>query len=206
MAVPVCRGRGRFVRRARRKRQCLAGGEVAGSGTPRRGVARRGRAEMRARIDLRGELGPAPLPAMNRDDFQARPSRMTARPACPSRSRRGRHRRRRHAGRDPAAHAAPRSRPWARRAGTLPRRSLDATPLLDQVAAFGRIARRHGVITLDRSVIADPDVAAAIARSSTARAGRGRAVAGRRRSGGSNATSPPPTCGPAWPKSRRRWA
>ena len=46
---------------------------------------------------------------------------------------------------------------------TLPRRTLDATPLIDQVAALGRIAKRHGVHTLDRSVIADRDVAAAIA-------------------------------------------
>jgi chemotaxis protein MotA len=46
---------------------------------------------------------------------------------------------------------------------TLPRRQLDATPLVDQVAALGRIAKRHGVHTLDRSVIADADVAAAIA-------------------------------------------
>jgi chemotaxis protein MotA len=46
---------------------------------------------------------------------------------------------------------------------TLPRRTLDATPLIDQVAALGRIAKRHGVHTLDRSVIADRDVATAIA-------------------------------------------
>ncbi|MDB5677903.1 MotA/TolQ/ExbB proton channel family protein [Sphingomonas bacterium] len=46
---------------------------------------------------------------------------------------------------------------------TLPRRTLDATPLIDQAAALGRIAKRHGVHTLDRSVIADKDVAAAIA-------------------------------------------
>ena len=46
---------------------------------------------------------------------------------------------------------------------TLPRRTLDATPLIDQVAALGRIAKRHGVHTLDRSVIGDEDVAAAIA-------------------------------------------
>jgi chemotaxis protein MotA len=46
---------------------------------------------------------------------------------------------------------------------TLTRRRFDATPLVDQIAALGRIARRHGVIALDRSVIADPDVAAAIA-------------------------------------------
>lgn len=46
---------------------------------------------------------------------------------------------------------------------TLGRRRFDAAPLVDQIAALGRIARRHGVIALDRSVIADPDVAAAIA-------------------------------------------
>lgn len=45
----------------------------------------------------------------------------------------------------------------------LPRRRFTAEPLLLQIAALGRIARRHGAITLDRSVIADPDVAAAIA-------------------------------------------
>ena len=45
----------------------------------------------------------------------------------------------------------------------LPRRRFDATPLIDQIAALGRIARRHGVMALDRSVIADPDVAAAVA-------------------------------------------
>ena len=42
-------------------------------------------------------------------------------------------------------------------------RRFRADPLLDQIAAFGRIARRHGVMTLDRSVISDPDVAAAVA-------------------------------------------
>jgi chemotaxis protein MotA len=46
---------------------------------------------------------------------------------------------------------------------TIGRRRFDAAPLLDQIAALGRIARRHGVMALDRSVIADPDVAAAIA-------------------------------------------
>lgn len=46
---------------------------------------------------------------------------------------------------------------------TLPRRTFDAAPLVDQAAALGRIARRHGVHTLDRSVLADKDVAAAIA-------------------------------------------
>lgn len=45
----------------------------------------------------------------------------------------------------------------------LPRRRFDAEPMLQQVAALGRIARRHGTIALDRSVITDPDVAAAIA-------------------------------------------
>ena len=46
---------------------------------------------------------------------------------------------------------------------TLGRRRFDAGPLIEQIAALGRIARRHGVISLDRSVITDPDVAAAIA-------------------------------------------
>ena len=46
---------------------------------------------------------------------------------------------------------------------TLARKPFDATPLVDQVGALGRIARRHGVHALARSVIADKDVAAAIA-------------------------------------------
>ena len=46
---------------------------------------------------------------------------------------------------------------------TLPRRRFSATPLVDQGAALSRIARRHGVMALDRSVIADADVAAAVA-------------------------------------------
>lgn len=46
---------------------------------------------------------------------------------------------------------------------TLGRRRFAVEPLLAQVAALGRIAQRHGVIALDRSVIADPDVAAAVA-------------------------------------------
>ncbi len=46
---------------------------------------------------------------------------------------------------------------------TLPRRRFDAEPLLVQIAALSRIAKRHGVIALDRSVIADADIAAAIA-------------------------------------------
>jgi chemotaxis protein MotA len=45
----------------------------------------------------------------------------------------------------------------------LARRRFDGEPLIVQVAAFARIVRRHGVIALDRSVIADPDTAAAVA-------------------------------------------
>ena len=45
----------------------------------------------------------------------------------------------------------------------LPRRPFGADALLEQIAAQARIAKRHGVIALDRSVIADPDVAAAVA-------------------------------------------
>lgn len=45
----------------------------------------------------------------------------------------------------------------------LPHRRFVADPLIEQIGALGRIARRHGAIALDRSVIADPDVAAAIA-------------------------------------------
>ena len=47
--------------------------------------------------------------------------------------------------------------------GWLFARGFSADPLLDQIGAFGRIARRHGVMTLDRSVISDPDMAAAVA-------------------------------------------
>lgn len=43
------------------------------------------------------------------------------------------------------------------------RRRFDAAPQLAQIEALSRIAAKHGVMTLDRSVIADPDVAAAIA-------------------------------------------
>ena len=46
---------------------------------------------------------------------------------------------------------------------TLGRRRFDAEPLLQQIAALDRIAKRHGALALDRSVIADPDVKAAIA-------------------------------------------
>ncbi len=45
----------------------------------------------------------------------------------------------------------------------LPRRRFSADPLIEQISALGRIAHRHGVLALDRSVIADPDVAAAVA-------------------------------------------
>ena len=48
---------------------------------------------------------------------------------------------------------------------TLPRRRFGADPLIAQIAALTRIARRHGLIALDRSVIEDPDVAAAVAAS-----------------------------------------
>lgn len=47
--------------------------------------------------------------------------------------------------------------------GTLGRRRVDGAALIAQVAALGRIARRHGVVALDRTVITDPDLAAAIA-------------------------------------------
>ena len=46
---------------------------------------------------------------------------------------------------------------------TLARPRFAAAPLLGQIAALGRIARRHGTLALDRSVITDADVAAAIA-------------------------------------------
>ncbi len=46
--------------------------------------------------------------------------------------------------------------------GTLPRRRFSADPLLEQIANLSRIAQRHGAVALDRSVIADADLAAAI--------------------------------------------
>lgn len=52
----------------------------------------------------------------------------------------------------------------ARALRVLPRRRFSADPLVQQVAVLARIARRHGVIALDRAVIADADVAAAIAQ------------------------------------------
>ena len=45
---------------------------------------------------------------------------------------------------------------------TLPCAPFSAEPLLQQIAALGRIARRHGVVALDQSVIADADLAAAV--------------------------------------------
>lgn len=46
---------------------------------------------------------------------------------------------------------------------TLARPRFTAEPLLEQVAAQARIARRHGALALDRRVNADADIAAAIA-------------------------------------------
>lgn len=46
---------------------------------------------------------------------------------------------------------------------TLTRARFDADPLLHQIAAQTRIAARHGALQLDRAVITDPDVAAAMA-------------------------------------------
>lgn len=43
------------------------------------------------------------------------------------------------------------------------RSPFSARPLLDQVAALSRIAQRHGVMALDRSVLHDPDLAGAVA-------------------------------------------
>jgi chemotaxis protein MotA len=45
----------------------------------------------------------------------------------------------------------------------LGRRRFDADPLVAQCAALGRIARRHGMMALDKAVIEDPDMAAAVA-------------------------------------------
>ncbi|MEK9211220.1 motility protein A [Sphingomonas sp. 2378] len=58
--------------------------------------------------------------------------------------------------------------PWrdARRGvralGALVRAPYSAEPLLEQITHLARIAQRHGVVTLDRSVITDPDLAEAI--------------------------------------------
>lgn len=48
--------------------------------------------------------------------------------------------------------------------GTLWRRPFQADALLTQIDALSRISARHGVVRLDRTVIADPDVAAAVGR------------------------------------------
>lgn len=45
---------------------------------------------------------------------------------------------------------------------TLPRRRFRADPRLEQIVALSRIAQRHGVHALDRSVIRDADIAAAV--------------------------------------------
>ncbi len=47
--------------------------------------------------------------------------------------------------------------------GTLARRPYRADEGVEQIAKLDRIAKRHGVMTLDRTRIADPDIAAAIA-------------------------------------------
>lgn len=55
-----------------------------------------------------------------------------------------------------------------RAAASLPvlfRRSFTADALLDQAVALTRIARRHGVMALDRSVIDDADLAFAVAHA-----------------------------------------
>lgn len=47
--------------------------------------------------------------------------------------------------------------------GVLGRRPFAAAPALEQVSALQRIARRHGLLALDRTVINDPDIADAVA-------------------------------------------
>ncbi|SFP95409.1 MotA/TolQ/ExbB proton channel family protein [Sphingomonas rubra] len=44
----------------------------------------------------------------------------------------------------------------------LPRTLFAAAPALAQLTALSRIAQRHGVIALDRSVVADPDLRAGV--------------------------------------------
>lgn len=46
--------------------------------------------------------------------------------------------------------------------GTLWRRPFNADALIAQTGSLERIAKRHGLFSLDRSVIADPDMAAAV--------------------------------------------
>ena len=86
--------------------------------------------------------------------------------------------------------------------GTLWRRRFDATPMIAQIGALGRIARRHGTFTLDRSKIADPDLAAAIAGivDGADAAATATSVAHTCGARGSNATPPPLTSG----RGRRR--
>ncbi|KQM96781.1 motility protein A [Sphingomonas sp. Leaf25] len=50
-----------------------------------------------------------------------------------------------------------------RAVGAIGRAPFLAEPVLEQIDALGRIAKRHGVMALDKSRIADPDTAAAIA-------------------------------------------
>ncbi|WP_375380749.1 motility protein A [uncultured Sphingomonas sp.] len=45
---------------------------------------------------------------------------------------------------------------------TLARAPLKAQPLVDQIGALSRIAQRHGVMALDRTVLHDPDLAGAV--------------------------------------------
>ena len=45
----------------------------------------------------------------------------------------------------------------------LPRRPFSADPLVEQIAHLSRMAKRQGVLALDRSVITDPDMAEAVA-------------------------------------------
>lgn len=45
----------------------------------------------------------------------------------------------------------------------LGRKPFAAAPALEQVAALQRIARRHGLLALDRTVLDDPDIAEAVA-------------------------------------------
>lgn len=44
----------------------------------------------------------------------------------------------------------------------LPRRVPRMDDMIEQIAALGRIARKHGVMALDKSVIDDPDVSLAV--------------------------------------------
>ena len=46
----------------------------------------------------------------------------------------------------------------------LPRRRFRADPLLEQIAHLSRVAKRHGVVALDDTVVGDTDVARAIAQ------------------------------------------